>query len=73
MRLTRRKDSLSELRLQLYAHIKKNYPSTESFCKRNRLNSATISNFLLGKKDFQVSTLDKIAKAINKTLQIKFR
>lgn len=47
------------------------YPTVEQFCWDKGLSKATISNFFRGKKDFQVSTLVKIAEALGMKLAIR--
>ena len=59
-------DPLDMMRKQFKAIIKKSYKSVEAFCWETGLNKATLSNFLNAKKDFQISTLVKIANALNK-------
>ena len=62
---------MEEMRGQLRELIKRDYPTVEQFCWDNDLNKATVSNFLGGKKDFQLSTLVKIADAVGKKLMIR--
>ncbi len=64
-------DVLSEMRAQVSELILKSYPTVEQFCWDQGLNKATVSNFLKDKKDFQVSTLVKIAKALKYRLVIR--
>jgi hypothetical protein len=64
-------EALSLMRRQVKELIAKSYPTVEKFCWDNDLSKATLSNFLLGKKDFQVSTLAKIARALNKKITIR--
>ena len=64
------KETLKIVRDELYGHIKKNYSTIEAFCWDKNVNKATISNFLSHRKDFQVSTLLKISKALDKKLVI---
>lgn len=64
-------DALAEMRSQVSDLISKSYPTVEQFCWDQGLNKATISNFLKDKKDFQVSTLTKIAKALGYRLVIR--
>lgn len=59
------------MRQQVVAYIRANYETVEGFCWDKDLNKATVSNFIHDKKDFSVSTLEKIAKAINGDLKIK--
>lgn len=63
-------DPLSDMRQQLSEYISANYSTVEEFCWAKDLNKATVSNFLRGKKDFQVSTRQKIAAALNARLTI---
>lgn len=69
--LKRNDDPLSSMRKQVKAKIFERYPTVEQFCWDKDLNKATVSNFLRGKKDFQVSTLVKIANALGLKLQIR--
>lgn len=59
------------MRRQVLELIGASYKTTEEFCWEHDLNKATLSNFLNGKKDFQVSTLAKIARALKKRLVIR--
>jgi hypothetical protein len=63
-------DALAGMRQQL-TEIIAEYPTVERFCWDNNLNKATVSNFLRGKKDFQLSTLVKIANTLGKRLTIR--
>jgi DNA-binding phage protein len=63
-------DALAQMRSQVEETIKR-FKSVEDFCWQRGLNKATVSNFLRGKKDFQLSTLLKIAKATRMTLKIR--
>ncbi|PIP93303.1 MAG: hypothetical protein COW00_09685 [Bdellovibrio sp. CG12_big_fil_rev_8_21_14_0_65_39_13] len=63
-------DVFLKMRESLKLYISKNYSSTEEFCWDKDVNKATVSNFLNGKKDFQLSTLIKIAQAMEKNLKI---
>lgn len=63
--------TLKAMRKQVKDLIESRYPTVEAFCWDKDLNKATVSNFLHGKKDFQVSTLNKIAKALGKRLVIR--
>ena len=64
-------DPLSAMRKKVESEIYKAYPTVEQFCWDKGLSKATVSNFLLGKKDFQVSTLVKIADALGMKLTIQ--
>ncbi len=64
-------DPLKHMRLQVKKLIFESYRTIEEFCWEKNLNKATVSNFLNAKKDFQISTLEKISKALNKNLIIK--
>lgn len=59
------------MRRQVRALIEQNYPTVEQFCWQTGLNKATVSNFLNSRKDFQVSTLVKLAKALERHLVIR--
>ncbi len=61
------------MRITVSEKIFEAYPTVEQFCWDKNLNKATVSNFLRGKKDFQVSTLVKIANALEMTLNIGLR
>ncbi len=64
-------NELQSMRNQLKDIIDKKYDGiAEQFCWDLNLNKATISNFLLGKKDFRISTLKKIAESLGKRLTI---
>ncbi len=63
--------SLTEMRRQLLLHIEQNYKTVEEFCWDKGLNKATVSNFLRNRKDFQVSTLEKLADAMDGELSIR--
>ena len=63
-------DVLSSLRKEVLSEIKKRSQTVEQFCWDNDLNKATLSNFLNNKKDFRVSTLARIATALDKDLKI---
>ena len=63
-------DTLAALRKEVLSEIRKRYSTVEQFCWENDLNKATLSNFLNNKKDFRVSTLAQIAKALDKDLKI---
>lgn len=65
------KEILSVLRIQVEELIRKEYKTIEEFCWHKNINKATMSNFLNNKKDFQISTLNKLARALNKKLSIK--
>jgi hypothetical protein len=65
------KDPLELMREQIRDLISKDYKTVEAFCWAKDLNKATISNFLRDKKDFQVSTLNKIAIAVGKKLTVR--
>ena len=64
-------DPLSAMRKKVEAKILIAYPTVEQFCWDKNLSKATVSNFLRGKKDFQVSTLVKIADALGLKLVIR--
>jgi hypothetical protein len=59
------------MREQAEQLIKRHYRTVEEFCWDKGLNKATVSNFLRGKKDFQLSTLVKLADALGKKLTIR--
>lgn len=66
-------DALAFLRKEVLAEIKQKNMTVEQFCWEHDLNKATLSNFLNNKKDFRVSTLVQIAKAMNRKLEIKLK
>ena len=68
--MKKEEDALFNMRSELSEYILKHYKTTEEFCWDKNLSKATISNFLCNKKDFQVSTLQKIATSLNKKLKI---
>lgn len=61
------------MRDQVKALIERDYKTVEEFCWENEISKATLSNFLNSKKDFQVSTLIKIAEALDKDLVIRLK
>lgn len=63
-------DVLANLRKDVLNEIKKRHKTVEQFCWENDLNKATLFNFLNDKKDFRVSTLAQIARALGKDLKI---
>ena len=63
-------DVLKEFRKQVEAYIAKNYRTVEEFCWDNDLSKATVSNLLNDKKDFTVSTLEKIAFATKSKVKV---
>ena len=71
--MAKKHDSLGNLREQVKKYIGANYDSVEDFCWKKGLNKATVSNFLNAKKDFQVSTLQKIADAMGRRLVIQVK
>ena len=70
MTSSKKHPSLFLMQKQVREHIEKNYTTIEQFCWDKGLNKATVSNFLKNKKDFQISTLEKLAKATGKKLSI---
>jgi hypothetical protein len=68
-----RRDPLARMRKVVRERIFENYKTIEQFCWDTGLNKATVSNFLRAKKDFQVSTLLKIADALDLTLVITLK
>ena len=64
---------LEQFRKQMISEIEKNYKTVEEFCWETGLSKATVSNIINNKKDFSVSTLFKIAEALNKNLIIKLK
>ena len=64
---------MEQFRNQLLAEIKKNYETVEQFCWDTGLSKATVSNIINNKKDFSVSTLQKIAKAVGKEIILKMK
>ena len=71
--MQRNRDPLAPMRKQVERRILDEYPTVEQFCWDKGLNKATVSNFLRGKKDFQLSTLVKIANALGKTLYVRLK
>ncbi len=69
----RKTDPLEEFRREVKNEILKNYSTIEEFCFDKDLNKATLSNFFRNKKDTQISTLFKIAKALDKKLELKLK
>jgi transcriptional regulator with XRE-family HTH domain len=68
---TKRDDALALMRKQVKESILKSYSTMEQFCFDTDINKATLSNFMHGKKDFQISTLVKIARALKKKITIR--
>lgn len=66
-------DALSSMKEQVKNIIEQDYRTVEEFCWENDISKATVSNFLNSKKDFQVSTLLKIAEALDKDLVIRLK
>lgn len=64
---------LEQFRKQMISEIEKNYKTMEEFCWDTGLSKATISNIINNKKDFSLSTLQKIAIALGKHLSIKLK
>lgn len=64
---------LEQFRKQMLSEIEKNYKTVEEFCWETGLSKATISNLINNKKDFSVSSLQKVAKALNRELIIKMK
>ena len=67
----KREDALETMRKQVEELIGRSYRTVEEFCWETELNKATVSNFLRGNKDFQISTLAKLADALGKKLTIR--
>lgn len=65
------RDDLRNMREQVRKLILARYDTVEQFCWDKDLSKATVSNFLRNRKDFNVSTLSKIAQALGKSLTIK--
>ena len=65
--------TLEQFRKQMISEIEKNYKTIEEFCWDTGLSKATISNIINNRKDFSVSTLQKIAHALDKELIIKLK
>lgn len=59
------------MRGQVQERIAKSYRTVEAFCWDKNLNKASVSNFLRQKKDFRISTLAKIAKALGMKLTVR--
>lgn len=64
-------DPLKDVKKLVLEVVKHDYRTVEEFCWDRDLNKATISNLINDKKDFRISTLEKIAKALNKKLVIR--
>lgn len=65
--------TLEQFRNQMNSAIRQNYKTVEEFCWETGLSKATVSNLMNNKKDFSISTLSKIAKALKKELIIKLK
>ena len=69
-----RKCPLEFFRIQVLSEIRNQYPSIEKFCFENDIDKSILSRFLSRKqKDFKVQTLKRIAKGLNKSLEIKLK
>lgn len=64
---------IDELREEIKKEILLNYRTIEEFCFINGLCKASLSNFFSGKKELRLSTILKIAEALNKKLLIEVR
>jgi hypothetical protein len=69
--LNRNSDPLANMRKKVRKKIFASFSTVEQFCWEKELNKATVSNFLRAKKDFQLSTLIKIAEALDMKLTIR--
>ena len=59
---------------QVRGEIKGRFRTTEEFCFESEIDTALISRFLSKKqRDFRVSTLDRIAKGLNKRVEIRLK
>ena len=62
---------LDKFRTQVKREIKKNYPSVERFCFENDISKSILSRLLSGKqKEFKLNTLQRIANALEKQVDI---
>ena len=66
----KKQDAIYDFKISLKNYINNHYYCAEDFCLDKGLSKATVSNLLNSKKDFQISTLEKIAKATGKKLKI---
>jgi hypothetical protein len=66
-------DPLQSVREQVLKLIRQDYPTVERFCWEKGLNKATLSYFLRGKKDFQISTLVRIARALDREVVVRLQ
>lgn len=64
---------IEQFRNQMISAINQKYDTVEQFCWDTGLSKATVSNVINNKKDFSISTLSKIAKALDKELIIKLK
>jgi hypothetical protein len=64
---------LEKMRNDVIKYIDRNYKSMGEFCIDKKLSKATISNLINRKKDFQLSTLRNIARAIDKEIVISLK
>ena len=69
----RNSDPLASMRRAVREKILEEYPTVEQFCWDKDLNKATVSNFLRSKKEFQISTLVKMAAAVGMKLVIRLK
>ena len=67
-------DPLDTFRTQIKREIKKEYPTIERFCFENDIQKSILSRLLSGKqREFKIKTLTRIAKALNKAVEIRVK
>ena len=67
-------DSLKKFRKEVYSEITKQYPSIEKFCFENDISKSILSKLINGKQGgFELTTLDRIAKALHKSVEVRLK
>ena len=61
---------LENLKKQIRLDILKEYRSIEEFCYISDINKSILSKFFANKRDMKVSTLCRMAMALNKKVKI---
>ena len=66
-------DSLKTYRRQLEKEIAAKYPTVEKFCFENDLPKSTVSRLLKGRTHLRIETLQRIAKAVGRKVEIRLK
>ena len=65
---------LDAFRTQIKREIKKKYPTIERFCFENDIQKSILSRLFSGKqREFKIKTLVRIAKALNKNVEVRIK